>query len=641
MTILLISILGLTLTFFLYRHNLFFALIRVLAILFFTGMLANFHINIKTKDRRSPIALIDVSASTMPFAAQMESALKELDPQPDRLYFAESVYNDPSDPAIKGNATNIIYALRSALVRNPSSIILISDGNHNFGPASLSDIDDIGVPVHCYAIGFDQIKDQGIIRTIHPRYAFPGDSVTIEVITTSQGFDVGEQGRISLFANSHESHHQFKLSNVPAQQSTFFNLPIKTDGEYKLTFNLTPKHDEVNNANNQFQTAIKVIARRLKVLYFTDHLSFTWRFLSPILQHDDRIELTAIIKLTNNTYFDPINNQDRSMLPSLKEYDVCIFDNINTAQLPWQNLSDILNQGTSIIFMGLIESPVQSITKILPVKISNVVITNIKTIQINTYFLKWNPGDELPPFQAINRVNGIHEKAIVVASAENIPVIAYLPYGSSIVFQINGANPGALHFLEQGIKQKGFLADLIPEVIRFVASTGRNRRLLLSTTDLTYRVGDMINFDLQSFDRDFRLSRGGDFYLEYRDKRIPFYESGPGNYQASIIADSAGSSHFQARGFLNDENMSSNAVKLNIVASPGESAESINYLLLETIARQTKGEYHSLDSLKYINNTVIDRARIQRLGLDNPLFYFLIFGLLAIEWYLRRRRGTI
>ena len=413
----------------------------------------------------------------------------------------------------------------------------------------------------------------------------------------------------------------------------FFSLPVKATGEYNLTFNLSSKPGEVNNSNNEYQTVIKVLAERIKVLYYTEHLSFTSRFLLPVLENDEQINLTAVIKLSDHMYFDPVNNKSLSVLPALNNYDVCIFDNINATRLPWHNISEILNQGTGIIVMGLIESPNEMLIKILPIKISNAVIASIKPVQINAHFFKWNPGDELPPFQAINRVNGVQEKAFLIANTEKIPVIAYMPVGPAIVFQINGANPGVLHFLEQGIKQKNFFSDLIPDIIRFVAPTGRNRRLVLSSQNISYRVGEPINFDLQSFDRDFRLAAGGDFYLKQNDERIPFYESSPGNYQATFIADHSGKLTFQAQGLLKEETMTSDPIELHIVMNTGESIEPINHLLLETIAGQTGGEYHPIDRLKDLSISSIDRPRIQRLGLDHPLYYFLIFVLYSCSSY--------
>ena len=237
---------------------------------------------------------------------------------------------------------------------------------------------------------------------------------------------------------------------------------------------------------------------------------------------------------------------------------------------------------------------------------------------------------------------GITDKAVIVAEANNIPIIAYQGYGKGKVFQINGVDLGTWQLLLMGLKQKDLLSCLMADIIRFISPTAKNKRLILRSLKRNYMIGEVIDLSLQSFDRNFTPLGNGDFYLEFNDEKIPFFEVAKGIYKTSLIAKNNGNFILKASGELNEEVLRSNELEIDILPQTIEIEQGLNKEFLQTLSVKTKGSYYSINELKNFEVTAPKERRILRkIGVNSPISYFVILCLLAIDWFLRRKQGVI
>ena len=85
---------------------------------------------------------------------------------------------------VDATGTDLEGALEAALARNPTEIILYTDGRADAGRALLL-CRQRSVPVHVFPLGPTKVRDARISRILAPASALPAEQVTIEVTVES------------------------------------------------------------------------------------------------------------------------------------------------------------------------------------------------------------------------------------------------------------------------------------------------------------------------------------------------------------------------------------------------------------------------------------------------------------------------
>ncbi len=644
MIVFLISLVGIILTIFLYLKNLAQAPLRIASLVILYLLLTGFVISLPMKETHNPPALlIDNSVSVSRYFASVVQKADKIDFPHSRFFFSESLYRTtPHGDSAAGLFTNITGAITEISKMNPSAILLISDGNHNYGSSPFSIIENIDIPIYCFGIGAGTEKDAAITEVNYPEYAFVGDSVNVEAIIQSHGFEAGEANiHLISLEKKKEQKKSFPLSNVKAKNTVAFRIYPRQKGEDKFLLRIKPQPGEETYENNEFQFSLKVLEEKLKVLYYTEHLSFNTKFILRTLEQDDRVEHLALSRVGKDTYRN-LSTQEQVALPDVSEFDVLVLDNVALNKLPWINVEENIKQGLGVLFIGTIENYTSSWRDILPMNTTGIPIKGKHQITVVEPFSCLSPGEEYPPLTFINRVANIKENAVIIARVNNIPVIAYRNYGQGIIFQINGADIGTWQFIQHGLTQKDLLACLMADVVRFISPERKHRRLILKSMRTDYTIGETIELTAQSYDRSFRRTGGGDFFIEFDDKRIPFFEVSNGTYKASFVAERGGVFHLEASGRLNEETLSSDTLEVKVSTRHVEIERGLNREVLQALSSETGGEYHSIDELDTFKISLPkEKQTLRKMNFDSPLSYIVLLCLLAIDWFLRRRQGII
>jgi hypothetical protein len=641
--IFLISLSAIGLTIFLYLKTLSLIPLRIISIIILyiliTGFILSFTIS---KQRNPPALLIDHSASMKSYMDDMNKSLSEVQFAHTEFYFGETLYVDPlNDSLFSSRFTDIGKALKDICKKEPSSIVLVSDGNHNYGHFPFSEIKDLGIPIYTIGVGREKIRDVAISDVIYSSYAYFGDSVKIEVIIESQGF-VGNRAQVTLRYNKKSAIKSLLLSDTKSKSSLEFWVKIDQPEQIEVLIDVAHQAEESTYENNHIGFSLKVFQKKTKIIYYTDHLSFNSKFLVRNLSQDAYIDLLPLAKINKTSIMNLTENRQIRALPELDDIDVLILDNVDLKNLPWSNIEETLKRGMGLLCIGSLQGQTTKWNEMLPINTAGAVVKGNFPITIKESFSTLVPGDDYPPLSTINRVLGINDKAIIIAHSNNIPIIAYQNYGTGIVFQINAVAIGTWHFLELGLKQKNIFALLISDIIRFLSPIGKNKRLFLSTLHSVYDIGEVIFLKLQSYDKNYRLASGGDFLFEYDNTKIPFFEIGRGIYEASFIPKQAGDISLKASGKLENEELISNTLKLTVAGSVIETDKGLNKHFLETLSSETGGKYFNLNDITDFELPPIKTARHRvNFNFDSPISYILILVLLVIDWIIRRRKGII
>ncbi len=645
MIVLLISIIAIGLTILLYYKNLARVPLRILSLIILYLLITGFVLPVRLKKESNPPALlIDYSASMARYFPTIVQKTDAIDFPHSRFFFSESLFSTmPENGLPSGKFTDITGAILKVNKMHPSAIILISDGNHNYGAAPFAMLEDLDIPVYCFGVGTETKRDLAIIDISYPEYIFVGDSVHFEVTVQSQGFE-GGRGSIQLTSTQkkREQKRTFLLSDVKAKNKIDFWVYASQLGDEKFFVRLAPQPGEETYENNEFEFSLRVLKKKLKVFYYTEHVSFNTKFILRALEEDNHVNLLALGKIDKKTYQNLNTNQRQMTLPELDGFDVLLLDNIGLDKLPWQDIEKFLKRGLGILCMGTIEGHTEIWRDILPINTSGSPIKGIHQITVIEPFSCLAPGDDYPPLTYINRVMGVKDNAVIIAEANHMPIIAFRGYGQGIIFQINVVDIGTWQFIQLGLKQKNLLSCLITDIVRFISPEGQHKRLALKSLRKDYTIGETIELTVQSFDRSFKRTGGGDFYTEFDKKRIPFFEVAKGVYKASFVANKSGHFQLKASGKLNEEALSSDELEIRISTRAIEIEQGLNRQFLQTLSAETGGLYYSIDGLDTFNISLPkDHYMLKKINIDSPISYFILFALLAIDWFLRRRQGII
>ena len=600
-------------------------------------LIANFSIHFrKTVELSPPVLLLDFSPSMKGNITKILSEIDSVKFKCKKFFFSESVYTDTS--GIKPRFTNITSALRYGEELTPSSIILISDGNHNYGPAPDEILENFKTPVYCFGVGNKFVKDQSIVNVFYSDYAFRNETTAVEVVIETKGFG-GRVGRIGLKSDGIEIVKDFKLSEILSHQSVEFKIVPKKIGEQKFKISLTPQVGESDYSNNEYNFSILIFERKIMVLYYTDHPSFNTQFITNSLKKNIDIEYSELVRISNSKYHTRGRYVNNGKL-DLKQFDIIIFDNIDgTVNI---DLKDFLNKGKGILITGSISGINNILNDILAFPVTGGQIVEELPLKILSPFSILTPLEEYAPVAKINRALGINQNTTLIARAGEFPLIGYRKVGNGFVFQINISELGVWHFTQLNLYNKDILNPLIRDILRFLSPYGKSERLLLKTAKNQYRIGEQIRFELRSYNRNLSPGSGGEFYLNFQNKKIPFFEVKSGVYEVSLFSEKSGEFSVFAMGNLNDDTLKSNKLDLKIVEVESEPADLINEQLLEQIALKTRGGYYDISQLKEFNPPERQkRYEVVKFSFDRPILYFLIFVLIVIDWIIRKKGGMV
>jgi hypothetical protein len=592
------------------------------------------------RDRTQPILLLDRSSSMARFLNRTEETLEKV-AFPHTVYaFGESLLQQQTmSDTSTGRYTDITSALLRADRDRPSAILLVSDGNHNFGPSPLTVTEGLVSPVYCFGVGDDAQADIAIVDVVYPRYTYAGDSIKIDIIVTSRGYTTGT-GRVEITRGNTTMHHDFPLSTALAKHTASFWFTLQQPNIHTFAVEIIPQQNEITYENNRAVFSVRALLDKIHVLYFTDHLSFNTKFILRTLQHDTHVDLQAFTRNKDGDFTNILFSRLQP-IPSPENIDVLVMDNVTVKNMPWDTLDILVENGLGVVCTGELLGQDARIDRILPINTLSPGMTGSFNVKVVQPFSCLVPGDNLAPFTNLNRVIAVKETAVIIAEANNIPLIAYHRHGNGLVFQIAAIDIGKWQFLQTGFTKKDVLSRLMTDAVRFVSPRGANTRLALRTLTGEYLFGETIEATLESYDRNFRRTGGGDFYLTYHQTRIPFYEVMGGVYRASFTADTVGTLRLRAAGTLRDEPLTSNELSITIRHRPIEYEEGLNQELLSTLAEATGGTFQPLSDIPRFQPPDGAQHTSTRIHLDTPVTYVLIVLLLAADWILRKRRGIV
>ncbi len=204
-----------------------------------------------------------------------------------------------ADLKADGKVTAIGNAVRQVIRRKAgqpvAGVVLITDGASNDG---LSPLDaarlakEDKVPLYIYGVGVSAPKDIIVGRNIFaPQVVFIDDDLPVTVRVRATGL-TGQSATLNVSLGDEEKKSDVHFTGEGEQLVTVVLSPKKA-GEFLIKADIPPREDEVVKDNNSASQRVRVIDKKIKVLYVEQSPRWEFKYVYAILSRRSAWSLSA------------------------------------------------------------------------------------------------------------------------------------------------------------------------------------------------------------------------------------------------------------------------------------------------------------------------------------------------------------
>lgn len=597
---------------------------------------------------------------------------------------------------VTGSVTDLSAALfnlgNSASSRSHAGALLISDGRSNEGgdPGDAARyLKSLNLPVWVTTVGTaTESKDLFVSAYFNQSFLFAGQDAALRVYLGHTGYE-GWYAKVTLLRDGVPvATEQVILSGL----NTRLNFPINEElkGTYRYTVNVEPLAGEADTKNNARSVFVQVVDEKAKVLVLEAKPYWDSKFLLRALQADPNLEVTAVFDITGErdkifaiTQAQPDRpNAVRTVrLPRTREelarYDCIILgrgiDNLLTAAELRLFKEYVEQRGGGLIFArGKSYSGSDSeLADLEPIVWDEGGLARARfqltpAGRINPIFDFGSSRNtdlilrELPEMISIAKVKREKSLAIILAkgasgnNAEEIATISYQRYGKGKVMTVGASGLWQWSFMRENLSQYDEVyARFWGQMIRWLVYGSDflpGQDISFHTDRFSYSAGESVPLVIQTKNVDLAEYAPRIEIVSPEGTRIELLpepeEGGGGLYSVAFVPEMEGDykavlhSNVGAPDELSVEfGVYSDALERRHVAADPDT--------MNRIAETTGGKSLALDEWESLANAVRDFELASHEELeakdvwDTLRIFAILMGVLAVEWFIRRKSGLV
>ncbi len=543
--------------------------------------------------------------------------------------------------------------------QNLGAVILATDGIYNEGSNPIYAGTRLAAPIYTVALGdTTPRRDLLIKRVFHNKIAYLGDKFSIQVDIAAQNCaaesstlvvsKVGQSGATQRFPIKIDKNDFFTTQEII--------LDADQAGVQRFSISLNPVSEEVSKANNTKEIFIDVLDARQKILIVANSPHPDISALKQSISNNKNYEVTD--KLVNN--------------PNI---NVAAYDFIILHQLPSKTtdasalLSAIKKNKKPALFIVGTQSNLtkfNSIQSVVSIK-GDGRNTNDVQAQIAKDFSLFNIDpmleSELPKFSPMLAPFG------EIKEGGNAEILAYQRIGKVetkfplIVFgEEDGAKRGVIcaeniwkwrlfDYLEH--KNHDLFEELLGKTIQYLSVKEDKRKFRVSLDKNIFNENQQIIFDAELYNQSYELINEPDASLTISDDQGKDYnftmnKSGK-SYRLNAGLFPVGNYSFRAKTFSNGEDLtykgqfSVQPVQLELYET------TANHNLLKLISEKYGGTTVYPQDIASLSEVIKAKGNVKpviyettktRSVINLKWLFFVLLGLLTLEWFLRRFYGS-
>ncbi len=538
--------------------------------------------------------------------------------------------------------------------RNMGAVIIASDGLYNRGSSPLYE-DELKVPIYSIALGDTTIqKDILISRLNYNRTVYFGNSFPVEVTVAARQC-IGEKTTLTV---QQDSTILFSRSLAIGGNRFSQLVPVLLDAKktglahYKIK--VTSIEGEMTLVNNESDIFIDVIETKQKILVIGN---------AP---HPDLGAIKAGIESSEN-YSVKVVLSDQT--EKLRDYNLVILHNLPSSQHPVIDLIDqIKKTSTPVLYILGSQTSLQQFNAIG----SGISISgdggqsNQVQAAINPDFSRFTISDEmrrmLPLFPPLTAPYGNYSQTTDNSIFLNHQIGSVTTSEPLQLFNENGnerigviCGEGIWRWKLSDYSMNGnfnVFRDWLIKTVQNLAVKEKNSHFRIISKN-SFAENEAITFDAEVYNDNYELINTPDVNITLvnsSNKSFPytfsktekgytlnagFLPAGPYKYKATV---NVGGKLFNSSG------------ELSVTALQAEQIETVaDHQLMYALAQKSGGEMFYPNQMDDLAKKILARNDIKTITyshyklrdlVDWKLIFFLIMGLLTIEWFLRKRAGA-
>lgn len=588
-----------------------------------------------------------------------------------------------------GNAVD--YVLQDTAGQPVAGIVLLTDGGHNMGEDPTLAARRAGesqAPI--FSVGFGDptpAYDLAVASLLADEVVRKGDEVVVSVSLRHRGF-AGKTVPLTLsLGNKVLQRQNVRLGKEGEKQELNLTFTPDVAGAQTLTVSLPSQEGELSVANNRKSWPIRIVDKKLKILYVEGRPRWEYRYLKNAILRDKTTLFSCIL-----TDADPSlggeGNQPIYGFPKDKKqlfgYDILILGDVARDFFSAQDLKHIRafveERGGSLVSMaGELFMPWQyrgtDLEAVLPIVVpashKEIVFTDPFQLEL-TQAGSRNPMMFLIPDVERNRrlwhaLPGMYWCGVADRAKPGASVLAQHPKqtGSDgkiplMAVQQVGEGTSFMTMVDSTWQWRFRVGDKYfyrfwGQIIRSLTPhelPGANRFVRLTTDRTTYALGEKVVLRARLLTPNFLPVRVKEVNAEMQrtdGQRFPVkLEPVPGAagvYSAEWLPGNAGAYKALLIGPDGQKAESTTNVVVEAASLELEDPQQ-NEPLLRRLAAASGGKYLLWSEAKNLPSLIPDRRQETRTRVEHalwdaplPLILFLLF--LVTEWILRKRKGLL
>lgn len=577
-----------------------------------------------------------------------------------RTFNFDSELKEGLDLNYKGTLTDISSALNKInnqfANRNIGALILASDGLYNRGTNPIYESKNLPAAIYTIALGDTIPKRDLLISDVnHNNIAYLGNRFQIEVGLEAFQFG-GSITKLKVYSGSEIMFSEpVRIESDEFRKTISLTLPADKKGTRQFLIRIDPLSNELSERNNEQKIYVDVIDGRQKVLIIA---------LAP---HPDITAFKQSIEVNNN-YSVKVAMASEVSAAEIGESDLIILH-----QLPASggNSGNILSQSISkpvlFVFGAQNNFPAFSSSQDLLGLTSTGTLQEV-TAAFRTDFYAFTLSEEtrrrisnfgplLSPFgnYALKAPSGIlltqqigkltTDKPLLLFSEDNQRRVGILAGEGIWRWRLEDFHENSNH---------NAIDELIQKMVQYLSNKEDKRKFRVYSSKNAYDENEQIILNAELYNDAYELVNSPEVNVIIKQKEgkpYSFIFSKTVNaYTLNAGTLPPGEYEFTAQTALGKTNHKAEG-KFVISSQDAEFRQSIaNHQLMNTIAMQSGGKMIYPNQIRDLSGLLRSDEKVKTLSYEDrkyeepvnlSIIFFLILGLLSLEWFLRKRNGLI
>ncbi|MCH2208753.1 MAG: hypothetical protein MK132_23200 [Lentisphaerales bacterium] len=598
----------------------------------------------------------------------------------------------------KAELTDLDKALQLETGPQKTAILLLSDGQHNFGAAPVQQSKILGNKnVKIYTIGFGaehEPQDLSIQEMITPDAVFYKNNIS----GTLQFNDHMQEGKSFTVKVSHGKEVLWEKdleTDGSGLRHIDFSFPIKDKVEDLLKSNggdlqfknlplqlkasLSMIEGDRQRANNIKNFNVTAAIQKRRLLLVDQRARWEWRYLKSMFERNEKWDVNAVRpeqKMSGLTFK---RGREKGNFPidkkELFNYDLIVFGDIQSSLFNHEEMTWLREyvelRGGGLVFIDGRRNGLQSygetpMKSLIPVKWNNNnglrQIDNLKLTVSGNKHKALKLGDDKTPNQQVwselAKINWMADTQslsgtdMLITANDKKPILVSRHFGAGKILYTASEDFWRWRYKKGDIHHNRFWQQIADSMMEKAFSV-QDKHIALDTGKPVYQEGEQADLRVRIRDEDGRLMNNADARaLVYKDEKViaklPLKGSGPGLY--SVRSEKLEQGSYEVKVRVNS--LSSSKLKATAAFSvekpqSQERAQlTVNDKLLKDISHNSGGKYFPEEQIHDVRDELKSLSSGKLIQIDTALwqsywYFALVIAFFTMEWIYRKRIGLL